>query len=188
MFNPKEIISVTLILLSVIDIIGSVPVIANLRLKVGHIQSGKATIAAGFIMITFLFLGERMLSLFGVDISSFAVAGALILFLLGLEMILGRNIFRHDDIDSGSASIVPIAFPIIAGAGTMTTLLSLRAAYSIPNILVGIVINLLLVFVVLKFSVVIEKRLGKGGMDILRKIFGIILIAIAIKLFKNNFI
>lgn len=188
MLNLKEIISVTLILFSVIDIIGSVPVIANLRLKIGHIQSGKATIAAGFIMITFLFVGERILSLFGVDISSFAVAGALILFLLGLEMILGRNIFSHENVDSASASIVPIAFPIIAGTGTMTTLLSLRAAYSIPNILVGIVINLALVFIVLKFSVLIERRLGRGGMDVLRKIFGIILIAIAIKLFKDNFV
>ena len=185
--NYKEIISVTLILFAVIDIIGSVPVIASLRTKVGRIQSGKATLAAGLIMIVFLFAGERLLSLFGVDISSFAVAGAVILFLLGLEMILGRNIFMHDNVDPVSASIVPVAFPMIAGAGTMTTLLSLRAAYAIPNILAGIVINLILVFIVLKFSVVIERLLGKGGMDVLRKIFGIILIAIAIKLFKDNF-
>lgn len=186
MFNFKEIISVTLILFSVIDIVGSVPVIINLRTQVGHIQSGKATLAAGLLMLLFLFLGERILSLFGVDIASFAVAGAIILFLIGLEMILGRNIFRHDNVQAGSASIVPIAFPIIAGAGTMTTLLSLRAAYEIPNILVGMVINLGLVFVVLKSSTWIEKKLGQGGIDVLRKVFGIILIAIAIKLVKTN--
>ncbi|MBU1821524.1 MAG: MarC family protein [Bacteroidetes bacterium] len=187
MLNFKEIASVTLILFSVIDVIGAVPIIVDLRKKVGHIQSEKATLVAGIIMIGFLFLGERILALFGVDVSSFAVAGALIIFLLGLEMILGRNIFKHGDVDTSSASIVPIAFPIIAGAGTMTTLLSLRATYELVNILVGVVVNLFFVYLVLKSSGWIERRLGQAGADVLRRVFGIILIAIAVKLFKVNF-
>lgn len=185
--NFKEIVSVTLILFSVIDIIGSVPVVVNLRKKAGHIESGKATLVAGGIMFAFLFLGDRILSLFGVDISSFAVAGGLILFLIGMEMVLGRNIFKHEDLQPSAASIVPIAFPLIAGAGTMTTLLSLRAAYALPNILVGVVLNLIFIYVVLKSSAYIEKKLGKGGLDIMRKVFGIILLAISIKLVKDNF-
>ncbi len=187
MFNFKEIASVTLILFSVIDIVGAVPVIVDLRKKVGHIESEKATIVAGFIMIAFLFVGERILKLFGVDIASFAAAGAIIIFLIGLEMILGRSIFKHGDVDTSSASIVPIAFPIIAGAGTMTTLISLRATYELPNVLVGVFANLLLVYVVLKSSAWIERKLGQAGADILRRVFGIILIAIAVKLFKGNF-
>ena len=188
MFNLKEVISVTLILFSVIDVLGSIPVIVDFRNKLGHIQSGKATLAAGGIMIAFLFLGERLLNLFGVDVASFAIAGAIILFLLGLEMILGRNFFKHETMDVSSASIVPIAFPIIAGAGTMTTLLALRSAYEIQNILVGILVNLLFVFLVLRSSSWIGNKLGTGGIEILRKVFGIILLAIAIKLFKTNLV
>lgn len=188
MFNFKEIVSVTLILFSVIDVLGSLPVIVDFRKRLGKIESEKATLTAGIIMVVFLFLGERLLSLFGVDVASFAIAGAIILFLLGLEMILGRNIFKHDSVSVGVASIVPIAFPIIAGAATMTTLLSLRSAYQIENILVGILLNLFFVYLVLKSSNWIEKKLGQGGTDILRKIFGIILLAIAIKLFKTNLI
>ena len=188
MFNFKEVLSVTLILFSVIDIVGSVPVIVDLRKKAGHIESEKATLVAGTLMVVFLFLGERILSLFGVDVASFAVAGAIILFLLGLEMILGRNFFRHDNVSTGTASIVPIAFPLIAGAGTMTTLITLRAAYAIPNILIGIVVNLLLVYLVLKSSEWLERKLGQAGTDVLRRVFGIILLAISIKLFKVNFL
>jgi len=188
MFNVKEIVSVTLILFSVIDVLGSLPVIVDFRKKLGKIESEKATLAAGFIMIVFLFLGERLLALFGVDVASFAIAGAIILFLLGMEMILGRNIFKHDNLDVGTASIVPIAFPIIAGAATMTTLLSLRSAYQIQNILIGILLNLFFVYLVLKSSNWIENKLGTGGTDILRKVFGIILLAISIKLFKTNLI
>ncbi|MBE9464519.1 MarC family protein [Dyadobacter subterraneus] len=188
MFNIKEILSVTLILFSVIDVLGSIPIIVDFRRKLGKIESEKATLAAGAIMIAFLFLGERLLSLFGVDVASFAVAGAIILFLLGLEMILGRNIFKHDNISVSAASIVPIAFPIIAGAGTMTTLLALRTTYEINNILVGVLLNLFFVYLVLKSSYWIENKLGQGGTDILRKVFGIILLAIAIKLFKTNLI
>lgn len=186
MFNFKEIVSVTLILFSVIDVLGSLPVIVDFRRKLGKIESEKTTIVAGAIMILFLFLGERLLSLFGVDIPSFAIAGAIILFLLGLEMILGREIFKHGNLDVGVASIVPIAFPMIAGAATMTTLLSLRSAYQIPNILVGILLNLFFIYLVLKSSNWLERKLGQGGTDILRKVFGIILLAIAIKLFKTN--
>ncbi len=188
MFDLKEIASVTLILFSVIDVVGAVPIIVDLRKKVGHIESGKATLVAGLIMVSFLFLGERILALFGVDVASFAAAGALILFLLGLEMILGRNIFKHGDVDTSSASIVPIAFPIIAGAGTMTTLISLRSTYELANILVGVVVNLFFVFLVLRSSAWIERKLGQAGTDILRRVFGIILIAIAVKLFKVNFL
>jgi multiple antibiotic resistance protein len=187
MLNFKEIVSVTLILFSVIDVVGSLPVIIDLRKKTGKIESEKATLASALLMIAFLFVGESILKLFGVDVSSFAVAGALIIFLLGLEMILGRTIFKADDHGAGAAHIVPIAFPLIAGAGTMTTILSLKAEYATANILVGILINLVLIYVVLKSSQWIENRLGPGGMNILRKVFGIFLLAIAIKLFKNNF-
>ncbi|MFC5411605.1 MarC family protein [Larkinella bovis] len=187
MLNFKEIISVTLILFSVIDVIGSLPIIIDLRRKVGAIQSEKATLVSGLLMISFLYVGESILKLFGVDVSSFAVAGALIIFLLGLEMILGRNIFKADDHSTGAAHIVPIAFPLIAGAGTMTTILSLKAEYATTNILAGILINLILIYIVLKSSGWIENRLGPAGTNILRKVFGIILLAIAIKLFKNNF-
>ena len=186
MFNFKEIVSVTLILFSVIDVLGSLPVIVDFRRKLGKIESEKTTIVAGAIMVIFLFLGERLLSLFGVDIASFAIAGAIILFLLGLEMILGRDIFKHGNLDVGVASIVPIAFPMIAGAATMTTLMSLRSTYQIQNILVGIVLNLFFIYLVLKSSNWLERKLGQGGTDILRKVFGIILLAIAIKLFKTN--
>lgn len=186
MFNFKEIISVTLILFSVIDVLGSLPIIVDFRRKLGKIESEKTTIVAGLIMVTFLFLGERLLSLFGVDIASFAIAGAIILFLLGLEMILGRDIFKHGNMDVSVASIVPIAFPMIAGAATMTTLLSLRSTYQIQNILVGIVLNLFFIYLVLKSSNWLERKLGQGGTDILRKVFGIILLAISIKLFKTN--
>nr|WKN40398.1 MarC family protein [Tunicatimonas sp. TK19036] len=187
MLQFKDIFSVTLILFSVIDILGSIPIIIDLRKRSGTIESGKATMVSGMIMFGFLFLGDRILALFGLDVASFALAGAVVMFLIGMEMILGIEIFKPDSEDSTSASIVPLAFPLIAGAGTMTTLISLRAAYSYPNILVGIVINLFLVYIVLKSSVWLEKKIGKAGFNILRKVFGIILLAIAIKLFKNQF-
>lgn len=186
MFSFKEIISVSLILFSVIDILGSVPIIIDLRKREGHIQSEKATLVAGVIMVAFLFLGKSILALFGLDVESFAIAGALIMFLLGMEMILGIELFKPDASGSSSSSIVPLAFPLIAGAGTMTTLVSLRAEYSQANVLVGVVLNLLLVYIVLKTSGWLEKKLGTAGFNVLRKVFGIILLAIAIKLFKNN--
>jgi multiple antibiotic resistance protein len=186
MFNLKEIFSVTLILFSVIDILGSVPIIINLRKKVGHIQSGKATLAAGILMILFLLLGKSILSLFGIGVEDFAIAGALIIFALGAEMILGIELFKPDpEASTTSASIVPIAFPLIAGAGTLTTILTLKSEFSQWNIAVGIVINLGIVYVVLKSTNWLERKLGKTGLDVLRRIFGIILLSIAIKIFKT---
>lgn len=187
-FNFKEIISVTLILFSVIDVIGSLPVIIDLRRKEGTIESEKATFVSGILMVSFLFLGERLLNLFGVDVSSFAVAGALIIFLIGLEMILGRTIFKSEIETGGAIHIVPIAFPLIAGAGTLTTLISLRAEYQTANIIVGIILNLILIYIVLKSSGWLETRIGPGGLAVLRKVFGIILLAISIKLLKTNLI
>ena len=188
MFSLKEIISVTLILFSVIDVVGSLPVIIDLRQKSGKIESGRATFASGALMIAFLFVGERLLKLFGVDVASFAVAGALIIFLIGLEMILGRTIFKSEVNTGGATHIVPIAFPLIAGAGTLTTIISLRAEYQTVNIIVGIILNLVLIYAVLKSSGWLETKLGSGGLAVLRKIFGIILLAIAIKLLKTNLI
>ena len=181
----KEILSVSLILFAVIDVLGSIPIIITLRKREGHIQSEKATIVAALIMVAFLFLGESILKLFGIDFQSFAIAGAIIIFLIGMEMVLGINLF-HADPNSKSGSIVPLAFPVIVGAGTLTTLLSLRAAYALPNVLIGMVLNLLFVYVVLKTSGWIEKKLGHSGTDVLRKVFGVILLAIAIKLFTQN--
>jgi len=187
MFNLKEILSVTLILFSVIDILGSIPIIINLRKKVGHIQSEKATIAAGVLMVLFLLLGESILNLFGIGVDDFAIAGALIIFALGAEMILGIEIFKPDtEANATSTSIVPIAFPLIAGAGTLTTILTLKSEFSQFNIGAGIFINLVVVFVVLKSTNWLERKLGQTGLDVLRRIFGIILLSIAIKIFKSN--
>ncbi len=186
-FSIQEIASVSLTLFAVIDILGSIPLIINIKAKAGQIESEKATLAAGLIMFVFLFLGDNILRLFGIDLSSFAIAGAIILFLLGMEMLLGIHIFKSSA-TSNSMSIVPLAFPIIAGAGTMTTLSSLRTAYELPNIMIGILVNLLFVYVVLKNTQWIENKLGEGGIEVLRKIFGMILVAIAIKLFKDNFL
>ncbi|NND06689.1 MAG: MarC family protein [Saprospiraceae bacterium] len=185
MLNIKEIISVSLILFSVIDIPGSLPIVINLRKKGSNIQAGKASIIAGCIMIGFLLAGESILRLFGVDISSFAVAGALVILLIGLEMILGIHLFRETS-ESSSSTVVPIAFPLIAGAGTLTTILTLKAEFHQLNILIGILINLVLVFLVLRSSNWIERKIGQSGADVLRKVFGIILIAIAVKLFKEH--
>lgn len=182
--NFKEIITATMILFAVIDIIGSVPIIIGLRKKVGHIQSEKASIVAMLIMILFLFLGTEILKLIGIDVYSFAVAGALVILFLALEMVLGIELFKDDAPET--ASVVPLAFPLIAGAGTMTTILSLKAEFQTQNIIVAIVLNMVFVYLVLKFSVKIEKVLGKGGLNVVRKIFGVILLAIAIKLFASN--
>lgn len=183
--NFKDILSVTLILFSVIDIPGSLPIVIDLKKRGANIQSGKASIIAGLIMIVFLFFGKSILSLFGVDISSFAVAGAIVIFLIGLEMILGIVLFR-DDPKSSSGTVVPLAFPLIAGAGSLTTILTLKSEFDQMNILVGIVINMILVFVVLRTSNYIERKLGRNGTNVLRKVFGIILLAIAVKILKEN--
>ncbi|MFT6971954.1 MAG: multiple antibiotic resistance protein [Roseivirga sp.] len=186
MFNFKEIISVTLILFSVIDILGSIPIVIDLRKKVGHVQSGKATIVAGVLMILFLFVGDNLLALFGLDVGSFAIAGAIIMFIIGMEMILGRNFFKNEPSGNNTSSIVPIAFPLIAGAGTLTTIVSIKAEYTELNILVGIIVNLGFVYLVLKSTNWLEKKIGQGGIGVLQKVFGIILLSISIKLFKDN--
>lgn len=184
-FKLKEILSVTMILFAIIDILGAIPVIIELRKKAGgHIQSEKATLVSLVLMIVFLFLGEGLLNIIGLDISSFAIAGSIVIFIIAMEMVLGINFFKEEMPDA--VSIVPLAFPLIAGAGTMTTLLSLKAEYDTVNIIVGIVINMIFVFAVLKNSLRIEKLFGPTGLHILRKAFGIILLAIAIKLFRNN--
>ena len=180
----REIITVGMVLFAVIDIVGTIPIIVDLRQKHGHIESEKASVVAGMIMILFLFVGEELLNLIGIDVNSFAVAGSLVLFFLALEMILGIQIYRDEE--ASSASIVPIAFPLIAGAGTMTTLLSLRAQFHTINIIVAIVLNIILVYAVLKSSSKIEKLLGKNGLGVVRKTFGVVLLAIAVKLFAAN--
>ena len=185
MFSFTDILSISLTLFAVIDILGSLPVLIDLKKKLGHIQSGIATIVAGLLMIAFLLLGDKLLTVIGIDVSSFAIAGSIIIFLLGMELVLNIEFFKHDT-DTRSGSIVPIAFPLIAGSGTLTTIISLKAAYSMANILVGIVLNLLLVYVVLQSTSWLEKKLGHGGLAVLRKFFGIILLSIAIKLFKEN--
>lgn len=187
-FDIKNILSVTLILFSVIDILGALPIVIELRRKRGDIQSGKATIYSGLIMFAFLFVGSNILKLFGVDVLSFSAAGALIMFFLGLEMVLGIELFKtHKDEEDIHTPLVPLVFPLIAGAGVMTTLISLRAAYSKWDISFGIIINLAIIYFVLRLSSVIQKLLGRSGTMVLRKIFGIILLAIAIKLFKKSF-
>lgn len=173
-----------MVLFAVIDIIGSIPIIIDLRQKVGQLKSELATFVAGIIMIVFLFVGESILGLIGIDVGSFAIAGSFVLFFLALEMVLGVKIFK-DDIPA-TASIVPIAFPLIAGAGTMTTLLSLRSEFDLINIIVAILLNMILVYAVLKSTTRLEKILGNGGISILRKVFGVILLAIAVKLFRTN--
>jgi multiple antibiotic resistance protein len=183
-FNFKEIISVTMILFAIIDIVGAIPIIIQLRKKAGHIQSEKASMVALILMIIFLFLGEQLLAVIGLDVKSFAIAGSLVIFIIALEMVLGANFFKDEIPDS--VSIVPLAFPIIAGAGTMTTLLSLKSEYETQNIIFGIIINMIFVYAVLKNTSRLETLLGKTGLNILRKAFGIILLAIAIKLFRHN--
>ena len=182
--NWKDVFTISMILFAVIDIVGSIPIIVDLRSKMGHIQSEKATIVAAVIMIAFLFVGEEILKLIGIDANSFAVAGSFVLFFLALEMILGIRLYKEDN--PSTASIVPIAFPLIAGAGTMTTILSLRAAYDKINIIIAIVINVVVVYGVLKSSGKIERLLGTNGLGVIRKVFGVILLAIAVKLFAAN--
>tara|TARA_B100000700_G_scaffold280318_1_gene330115 strand:+ start:1591 stop:2166 length:576 start_codon:yes stop_codon:yes gene_type:complete len=183
-FDLKEIFTASMVLFAVIDIIGNIPLIISLREKVGHIQSGKASFIAALIMISFLFVGEEILNLIGIDVNSFAVAGSIVIFFLAIEMILGISLYK-DDVPE-TASIVPLAFPMIAGAGTMTSLLSLRAEYDVYNIIVAIILNIIIVYIILKSSRKIQILLGKQGISIIRKVFGIVLLAIAVKLFASN--
>tara|TARA_B110000037_G_scaffold126263_1_gene143841 strand:+ start:167 stop:745 length:579 start_codon:yes stop_codon:yes gene_type:complete len=183
--NAKEILTAGMVLFAVIDIIGNIPIIISLRKKSGHIQSGKASIVSCIIMIGFLFLGEEILNLIGIDINSFAVAGAFIIFFMAIEMVLGIKLYKEDD-SPATASIVPLAFPMIAGAGTMTSLLSLRAEFEVINIIIAIIINIVFVYIILKSSKKIESVLGSSGISIIRKVFGVVLLAIAVKLFTTN--
>ena len=185
-FNFKEIFTAFMVLFAVIDIIGNIPIIIDLRKKVGHIQSEKASLIAGLIMIVFLFVGKSLLNLIGIDVNSFAVAGAFILFFIALEMILGITLYKQEDSNAITASVFPLAFPLIAGPGSLTTLLSLRAEFATENIIVAVICNVIFIYAVLKTSARIERILGPNGINIIRKVFGVILLAIAVKLFAHN--
>lgn len=185
-FDLTEMFKATMVLFAVIDIIGSIPIIIKLKEQSGgELHAGWATIVSFVIMIAFLIVGDNILLFFGVEVEAFAVAGSIILFAMALEMIMGVKLFK-DDVSGKTASIVPLAFPIIAGAGAMTSIISLRAEYEEINIVVAICINVLVVFAVLKMTKVIERILGPGGIAIVKKVFGIILLAIAVKLFSSN--
>ena len=182
--NVMEILAAFMVLFAIIDILGSIPIILDIKGKTGTIYPVKTTLVAFGIMFLFLIIGEPLLAVFGVDISSFAIAGSIVLLLMGLEMILGIQLFKHEL--GGGGSIIPIAFPLIAGAGSITTLLSLRAEYHILNILVALFLNMIIVYLVLRLTTFFERMLGPNGLHILRKFFGIILLAISIKLFISN--
>ncbi len=184
--SVKEIFTAFMVLFAVIDVVGNIPIVIDLRKKVGHIQSEKASIIAGVIMIVFLFLGQSILKLIGIGVNSFAVAGAFILFFIALEMILGITLYKEDEHSAVTASVFPLAFPLIAGPGSLTTLLSLRAEFRIENIIIAVVLNVIVIYIVLKTSKKIEKLIGSTGINIIRKVFGVILLAIAVKLFTSN--
>ncbi|MBW8362247.1 MAG: MarC family protein [Kaistella sp.] len=184
-FSLKETLTTTMVLFAVIDIVGSIPIIVSLKQKFGKIEAERATIVACVLMISFLFIGNKILKFIGVDVNSFAIAGAFVIFIIAVEMILGIEIQKNTE--SKSASIVPIAFPLIAGAGTLTTTLSLRAEYHDINIIAGIILNTIFVYLVLKSANWLEQKMGDGTLQVLQKVFGIILLAISIKLFTANF-
>ena len=182
--NLIDILATFMVMFAIIDIPGSIPIILDIKAKTGDIEPLKATLVAFGIFIVFLFTGDKLLGLFGVDVSSFAIAGSFVILLIGMEMVLGIELFKHES--SGSGSVVPIAFPLIAGAGSITTLLSLKADYHSSNILVGLILNMIVVFLVLRLTNFFGRILGPAGLHILKKMFGIILLAIAIRLFLNN--
>jgi multiple antibiotic resistance protein len=185
-FDTKEILTAFMVLFAVIDIVGNIPIIIDLRKKAGHIQSEKASIIAGIIMIIFLFLGDSILKLIGIDVHSFAVAGAFILFFIALEMILGITLYKQEEGSSMNASVFPLAFPLIAGPGSLTTLLSLKSEFQTENIIIAVIVNVVVIYGVLKTSNRIERFIGQNGIDIVRKVFGVVLLAIAVKLFTSN--
>lgn len=184
--DPAQLLKSTMVLFAVIDIVGSIPVLMDVKRKSGDIHPGRASIVALGIMLAFLFVGEGIITFLGVDVNSFAVAGSFVLFFMAMEMILGIELFKSDASSMKTATIVPVAFPLIAGAGSMTSILSLRAEFAQLNIMIAIIINMAIVFVVLKNLRRIETLLGEGGIAVLRKVFGIILLAIAVKLFADN--
>lgn len=179
-----EIFASFMVLFAIIDIPGSIPIILDIKAKTGEIESGKTSIVAFGIFMAFLFIGSPLLSIFGIDVSSFAIAGSFIIFLIGIEMVLGIVLFKHASTAGGS--IVPIAFPLIAGAGSITTILSLKAEYQSINILIALILNMIIVYLVLRLTSFFERMLGDAGLEILKKVFGIILLSIAIKLFISN--
>ncbi|HNN72009.1 MAG TPA: MarC family protein, partial [Ferruginibacter sp.] len=185
--SAREILTISFTLFAVIDMVGNVPVLAALRAKMGgEIRSTQATLASGGLMILFLLVGQQFLNILGLDVQSFAVAGSIVIFIIGLEMVLGIEFFKQDG-NPKSGSVVPIAFPLIAGSGTLTTIMSLKANYNDVNILIGILINCIFIYIVLKSLKWIEKMLGPNGMVVIRKFFGVILLAIAVKIFGSNF-
>lgn len=184
--NIKEIFTAFMVLFAVIDIIGNIPIIIDLRKKAGHIQSEKASLIAGLIMIIFLFVGNSILKLVGIDVHSFAVAGAFILLFIALEMILGITLYKQDEESSLNATVFPLAFPLIAGPGSLTTLLSLKSEFQTENIIIAVIVNVIVIFIVLKTSIKIERIIGQNGINITRKVFGVVLLAIAVKLFTSN--
>jgi multiple antibiotic resistance protein len=184
----KEVLTVSFTLFAVIDVLGSIPILISLRDKMGGvIRSVQATLASGALMILFLFVGKEFLKLLGLDVKSFAVAGSIVIFILGLEMVLGLEFFKPDQ-NAKSGSVVPIAFPLIAGSGTLTTIMSLKANYEDVNILIGILINCIVIYLVLKSLKWIERALGPNGLAVIRKFFGVILLAIAVKIFGSNIV
>ena len=186
MFSIDQILTVTFTLFAVIDMPGSIPILVSLKDKQGEIEPVKATLASAVLMLLFLFVGESFLGLLGLDLKSFAIAGSIVIFLIGLEMVLGLELFKPDP-DSKSGSIIPIAFPLIAGSGTLTTLISLKDTFHTVNIVAAILINLIIIFIVLNTLHYWERLLGKSGLMVVRKFFGVILLAISIKIFKSSF-
>jgi multiple antibiotic resistance protein len=186
-FHWKEFLKCTMVMFAVIDIVGSIPVILDIKRKVGNIRAGRASLIAFFLMMLFLFAGEKLINFLGIDVNSFAVAGSFIIFFISLEMILGVKLFKQDANSLKTATVVPIAFPLIAGAGSMTSIISLRAEYAALDIALAIAVNILFVYLVLRLTDRIERMLGEGGIAVLQKVFGIILLAIAVKLFTSNF-
>lgn len=186
LFNWDEFLKSTMVIFAVIDIVGSIPIILDLKRKVGDIHAGRASLVALGLMLMFLFLGEGLINFLGIDVNSFAVAGSFIIFFMSLEMILGVQLFKQDANSMKAATVVPVAFPLIAGAGSMTSILSLRAEFNQVNIVLAILANIALVFVVLRLTDRIGRALGEGGIAVLQKVFGIILLAIAVKLFTSN--
>ena len=184
--NFKEIFTASMVLFAVIDIVGNIPIVISLRKKAGHIHSEKASIIAAIVMILFLFLGEEILNLIGINVNEFAVAGSFILFFIALEMILGITLFKDDGSSPDMASVFPLAFPMLAGPGTLTTLLSLRAEFALENVIISILFNVIVIYIVLKTSSKLQNILGKNGIGIIQKVFGVILLAIAVKLFIAN--
>ena len=183
----KDIITISVSLFAIIDVVGSIPAIIQVKAGMSHFKPAMITAIAGVLMMTFLLAGNRLLDFMGIDVSSFAVAGSIVIFILGLEMILGINIFKTNTGDSKSGNFVPLAFPILAGSGTLTSLISMRAVYHLYNIVIAVIINLVLIYLVLTSLNWIERKLGKGGLEALKKFFGFLLLAIAVKIFRANF-